>query len=147
MPQSRPPTGSTPSRPLSPPRRVWVSVASLVAAIALVRWGLLEQVVGSIVDQAVRNIITLILGFAAAMSVLVWFLRESGHAARLKRAVDKGLFMGAYSPESIAQFLQPLPSWPKGVPILDGREHLSHVRVTSPDISAYGALLTDGGAP
>ena len=91
MPKPRPPATSTMSRPLSPPRRVWVSVASLLAAIALVRWGLLEQVVGSIVDQAVRNIITLILGFAAAMSVLVWFLRESGHAAWLKRAVGFGL--------------------------------------------------------
>ena len=91
MPKPRPPAAPTMSRPLSPPRRVWVSVASLLAAIALVRWGLLEQVVGSIVDQAVRNIITLILGFAAAMSVLVWFLRESGHAAWLKRALGYGL--------------------------------------------------------
>lgn len=74
-------------------------------------------------------------------------LLEDHSMARLKRAVDKGLFMGAYSPEAIAQFLRPLPSWPKGVSILDGREHLSHVRVASPDISAYGALLTDGGAP
>ena len=91
MPQPRPPATSASVRPLRPPRRVWVSVASLLAAIALVRWGLLEQVVGSIVDQAVRNIITLILGFAATMSLLVWFLRESGHAARLKRAVGYGL--------------------------------------------------------
>ena len=74
-------------------------------------------------------------------------LLEDHSMARLKRAVDKGLFMGAYSPEAIAQFLQPLSSWTKGVSILDGREHLSHVRVASPDISAYGALLTDGGAP
>jgi len=78
-------------RPLWPPRRVLVSVASLLAATALVRAGLLESVAGSIVDQAVRNIISLILCFAALVSLLLWFLRESGHALGLKRAVAYGL--------------------------------------------------------
>jgi outer membrane protein assembly factor BamB len=92
MPQSRPPVTSAPGPgPLRPPRRVWVSLASLVAAIALVRGGLLEQLVGSVVDQAVRNIITLILGFTASVTLLLWFLRESGHAAWLKRTVGYGL--------------------------------------------------------
>ncbi|NBW87195.1 MAG: hypothetical protein EBR23_10325, partial [Planctomycetia bacterium] len=78
-------------RPLRPPRRVFVGLASLATAIVLVRAGLLERVVGSIVDRAVVNIITLILAFSALMSVLVWFLRESGYAPALKRAVGWGL--------------------------------------------------------
>jgi outer membrane protein assembly factor BamB len=95
MPQSRSSVTSAPRPgPLWPPRRVWVSLASLLAAIALVRFGLLEQLVGSVVDQAVRNIITLILGFAASVTLLLWFLRESGHAAWLKRVVGYGLLAG-----------------------------------------------------
>ncbi len=78
-------------RPLWPPRRVLVSIASLAAATVLVRAGLLESVVGSIVDQAVRNIISLILVFAALVSLLLWFVRESGHATALKQMVLGGL--------------------------------------------------------
>ena len=69
-------------------------------------------------------------------------LLEEHSMARLKLAVEEGLFVGAYSPGAIAQFLSPTPC----SSILDGREHLSHVRVTSPNISAYGALITGGGA-
>jgi len=79
------------TRPLWPPRRLWVSVASLVTATMLVRAGLLERLVGSIVDQAVRNIISLILCFAALVSVVLWFVRESGHAKLAKRLVGYGL--------------------------------------------------------
>ena len=79
------------SRPLVPPRRVLVSIASLLAAIGLVRAGLLQMVAGAVVDHAVCNIIALILGFSALVSLLLWFLRESGHAPRLKRAVGYGL--------------------------------------------------------
>ncbi len=82
---------STAARSLWPSRRVCITLASLATAIVLVRAGLLEGIVGSIVDQAVRNIITLILAFAGLMSVLVWFLRESGHSPRLKKAVAWGL--------------------------------------------------------
>jgi outer membrane protein assembly factor BamB len=78
-------------RPLVPPRGVLVRVASLVAAIVLVRQGLLERLVGGIVDAAVCNIITLILAFTAVMSLLVWFLLQSGHTPRLRRAVGLGL--------------------------------------------------------
>jgi len=81
---------STP-RPLWPPRRVLVSLASLVTATVLVRAGMLEPVVGGIVDQAVRNIITLILLFAALVSLLLWFVRESGHPTWLKQMVFGGL--------------------------------------------------------
>ena len=72
-------------RSLWPPRRVLISIASLATATVLVRAGLLEPVVGPIVDQAVRNIITLILCFSALVSVLLWFLRESGHPTWLKQ--------------------------------------------------------------
>ena len=81
----------TAPRPLWPPRRVVVSLLSLATATVLVRAGLLEPIVGGIVDQAVRNIISLILCFSALMSLLVWFVRESGHAARVKKAVVGGL--------------------------------------------------------
>lgn len=91
MPRSRSPAAPPTARSLWPPRRVLVSVASLLAATVLVRSGLLEAVAGSIVDQAVRNIITLILCFAALVSLLLWFLRESGHPAGLKRALGYGL--------------------------------------------------------
>jgi outer membrane protein assembly factor BamB len=64
---------------------VFVGLVSLVAATLMVRAGLLEAVVGPIVDQAVRNIITLILGFSAVMSVVAWFLFESGHSATRKK--------------------------------------------------------------
>ena len=86
-----PAAGGSAPRPLAPPRRVWIAVASLAAAVALVQGGWLEPIVGAIVDQAVRNIITLILCFSALMTTLLWFLRESGHAPAVKWAVLGGL--------------------------------------------------------
>jgi outer membrane protein assembly factor BamB len=86
------PTTSAPvARPLWPSRRVWITLASLATATVLVRLGLLEFVVGSIVDQAVRNVITLILVFSACLSLFIWFVRESGHSARSKKWVSGGL--------------------------------------------------------
>ncbi len=76
---------------LWPPRRLIVSLCSLAAAAAMVRAGLLEHVVGGVVDGAVRNIITLILAFSALMSVVVWFVRESGHSPAWKRGLAFGL--------------------------------------------------------
>ncbi len=90
MPRPIVPSASD-QRPLWPPRRVWITLASLATATLLVRVGLLESVVGSIVDQAVRNVITLILAFSATLSLVVWFLRESGHSARSKRWVGWGI--------------------------------------------------------
>ncbi|MFM7242546.1 MAG: PQQ-binding-like beta-propeller repeat protein [Planctomycetaceae bacterium] len=78
-------------RPLVPPARVFVTLVSLAAAAALVRLGLLEPLIGGIVDAAVRNIITLILAFSGVVSVLGWFLFQSGHSGRLKRGVAIGL--------------------------------------------------------
>lgn len=85
--RDKPGRGGPDLRPLWPSRRVWITLASSAAAVALVRGGWLEPIVGSIVDQAVRNIITLILCFAGLMTLLLWLLRESGHATALKRAV------------------------------------------------------------
>ncbi len=76
---------------LLPPSRVLVTVASLLAATALVRAGLLEPLVGSIVDIAVQNIISLILAFTAVVSVLVWFVRESGQPAALRWGLLGGI--------------------------------------------------------
>ena len=89
--QASPGASDADLRPLSPPRRVWIALASLAAAVAMVRAGWLEPIVGGIVDQAVRNIITLILCFSALMTLVLWFLRESGHAPTVKRAVLGGL--------------------------------------------------------
>ena len=86
------PAGSPSMFPsLWPPRRVFVTLASLAAATVLVRAGWLEPLVGPIVDQAVRNIITLILAFSGLMSLLVWFVLQSGHSRRVKQAVGWGL--------------------------------------------------------
>lgn len=93
MPAAAPPVGPPPPRPLLPPVRVWITVTSLLAAILLVRAGLLEPIAGAIIDRAVRNIITLILGFFGLLAVVVWFLRESGHATGLKRGVGYGLLV------------------------------------------------------
>jgi outer membrane protein assembly factor BamB len=95
MPPKAPPAASPPPpRPLWPPRRVFITLASLVTAIALVRLGLLEPLIGGIVDAAVRNIITLILAFSAVSSVVCWFVFESGHPVWRKRAVA-GAVLGA----------------------------------------------------
>jgi len=81
-------------RPLVPPARVGVTLASLAAATLLVRIGLLEFVIGTVVDAAVRNIITLILAFSALVSLLGWFLFQSGHSTVRKQWVGFGLLGG-----------------------------------------------------
>ena len=86
------PAGAAPpDRRLHPPPKVWITLASLAAATALVRYGWLELIAGEVVDQAVRNIITLILAFSGLVSLLLWFLRESGHSGALKKGVAGGL--------------------------------------------------------
>lgn len=74
-------------RRLWPPRRIFVTLASLGTAVVLVRFNILQMIIGPVVDQAVQNIISLILCFSGLMSLLVWFLRESDHTRRLKRNV------------------------------------------------------------
>ena len=90
-PSLKSPAKSAAPRPLVPPARVFVTLASLATATVLVRMGLLEPLVGGIVDAAVRNIISLILSFSALMALVGWFLFQSGHPAGRKRAVALGL--------------------------------------------------------
>ena len=75
-PQNRvigsPPAAAGTPRPLWPPRRVWITLASLAAATLMVRANLLEPIVGGVVDQAVRNIISLILCFSGLVTLLLW---------------------------------------------------------------------------
>jgi outer membrane protein assembly factor BamB len=78
---------------LVPNRRVTITVASLLAAIWMVRVGALERAIGPMVDHAVINIISLILGFSALVSLVVWLLRESGYSRQVKRGVVGGLFV------------------------------------------------------
>ena len=78
-------------RSLWPPRHVLITLCSLAAAILLVRAGLLERVAGAVIDAAVCNIITLILCFSGLVTLLLWLVRESGHAPWVKRAVVGGL--------------------------------------------------------
>jgi transposase len=73
-------------------------------------------------------------------------LLEDHTVARLKHAVENGLYAGAYAPEAIAYLLEPRSCWPPATFILDGREHLGRVSVAGPDIAAYDSLLA-GGAP
>ncbi len=81
-------------RRLWPPRRVFVTLASLVAAVVLVRFDVLQMMIGPVVDHAVENIISLILCFSGLMSLLVWFLRESDHTRQLKWNVVGGIVLG-----------------------------------------------------
>lgn len=74
-------------------------------------------------------------------------LLEDHPVARLKHAVENGLYAGAYAPEAIAYLLEPRSCWPPATFILDGREHLGRVSVAGPDIAAYDSLLAQGGAP
>jgi transposase len=86
-------------------------------------------------------------GYGTRKYIKVLRLLEDHSMARLKQAVEKGLFAGAYGPEAIAWFLAPRSPWPPSTFILDGREHLSRVSVAGPDIAAYDSLLSQGGAP
>ena len=69
------------------------------------------------------------------------------HSLRdVAQAVARGLRKGAVTCDAIAQFLLP-PEEPRaGTFRLDGREHLRGVQVAQSDVSAYRALLPQGGA-
>lgn len=73
-------------------------------------------------------------------------LLESHPLARLKRAVERALGCGAPSRDVVAMYLvSPEDRQPPRFR-LAGREHLRGVEVASPDLSAYGQLLSAGGA-
>jgi len=71
-------------------------------------------------------------------------LLEKHPIPTLRRAVEKGLSMGAIRRDAIAQFLFPQEEWRATVFTLDGYPHLRAVRVQSPDITQYGSLLAGG---
>jgi outer membrane protein assembly factor BamB len=147
-------------RPLWPPRRVWVSLASLLTAVVLVRSGLLEIVVGSIVDHAVGNIIALILCFSAVVSLVLWFLRESGHALWLKRSLGYGLLaavvvaLGVFRIERVSGDLVPelrlrwLPSRDRLLPTVDvaGGEAADHGDAWQPSPTDFPRFLGPAGS-
>ena len=67
-----------------PPRRVWVTMTVLVLAACGVQADLLERIVGSAIDKAVSNIVTLILWFLNILTPLMWFLLKSNYSRRSK---------------------------------------------------------------
>jgi hypothetical protein len=70
-------------------------------------------------------------------------LLEDYPMGRVKRAVEKGLGIRAHCRDAIVQFIV---ARPHTAFVLDGREHLCRVKVSAPDVSAYQALLPEGGA-
>ena len=73
-------------------------------------------------------------------------LLEDYPMAKLSKAVEKGLKIRGHSRDVIAQFLVPHFSWEQTTFILANRQHLLLVKVAGPDITAYRALLCEGGA-
>jgi len=73
-------------------------------------------------------------------------LLEDYPMAKLRQAVEKALKIRGHSREVIAQFLIPRFSWEQTTFILANRQHLRLVKVAGPDITAYRALLCQGGA-
>jgi transposase len=73
-------------------------------------------------------------------------LLEDYSMARVKRAVEKGLSMRVHCRDAIAQFLVHRSPCCHTTFLLDGREHLCRVNVSTPDVSVYQSLLSDGGA-
>jgi hypothetical protein len=65
--------------------------------------------------------------------------------AKLKKAVEKSLQIRAHSRDAIAQYLVPRFSWQETTFILANRQHLRLVKIAGPDITAYRALLYEGG--
>ena len=80
------------TRHLIPPVKIWVTLASLATATVLVRYGWLEVLVGDVIDQAVRNIITLILSFTGCVCLCSSGLfRESDFRPVAKKRGTAGL--------------------------------------------------------
>jgi hypothetical protein len=72
-------------------------------------------------------------------------LLEHYPMAKLRQAVEKGLATRVHSRDAIAQFLIPRFSWRQTSFILDRHPHLRMVEVARPDVTAYRALLGQGG--
>jgi transposase len=74
-------------------------------------------------------------------------LLEDYSMGRVREAVEKALLIRAHSRDAVLQFLLPQFSWKNTTFWLDGRQHLRLVKVAKPDLSLYGTLLPEGGAP
>jgi hypothetical protein len=79
--------------------------------------------------------------------VRVLRLLEAYSLGQLADAVEYALGIGAIDPDSIRVVLDHRADRPVALFTLDGRPHLAGVRVEPTDVSAYGALLAEGGAP
>jgi hypothetical protein len=73
-------------------------------------------------------------------------LLEDYPMAQLRIAVEKALLIHAHSRDAVLQFLSPCFSWRNTTFLLDGRKHLRLVKAAQLDLSAYGSLLSKGGA-
>ena len=85
-------------------------------------------------------------GHGTRTFIRVLRLLETVSLPRLTDAVDYALDIGILDPESIRVILEYRADRPVDLFSLDGRPHLSAVRVATTDVSAYQALLT-GVAP
>lgn len=85
-------------------------------------------------------------GHGTRTFIRVLRLLETVSVPRLTDAVDYALDIGILDPESIRVILEYRADRPVDLFSLDGRPHLSAVRVAATDVSAYQALLT-GVAP
>lgn len=85
-------------------------------------------------------------GEGAREFIRVLRLLEDYPMAKLRKAVTKALEIRGHSRDVIAQFLIPRFSWEQTTFILANRQHLRLVKVAGPDITAYRALLYEGGA-
>jgi len=71
-------------------------------------------------------------------------LLEKHPLPELRRALEKGLALGAIQRDAIAQFLYPQEEWRATRFTLDGHPHLRAVKVQAPDIKEYGRLRAGG---
>ena len=80
--------------------------------------------------------------------IAVLRLLEDAPLGQLKRAVHTALELGAITPDAVKVILEGRRQKPVPMFSLDGRPHLSLVRVAAPDLGAYGHLLAEisGGA-
>jgi hypothetical protein len=69
-------------------------------------------------------------------------LLETHSLARLTDAVEAALAIGVEDPDSIRSVLEYRADRPTELFRLDGRPHLTGVRVPPTDVAAYASLLT-----
>ena len=73
-------------------------------------------------------------------------LLESASARQLAGAIEQTLTLGAISSDAVRVILQARREAPVALFSLDGRPHLKWVRVQSPNLSAYHALVAGGAS-